>query len=55
MAGLFDIFFASYLAAHCCTWGIQAVTKHRYLAVYDAASTTTELGYRIEGIAGQMG
>lgn len=30
----------------------KAVTKHRYLSVHDASSTTTELGYRIEGIAG---
>jgi 1D-myo-inositol-triphosphate 3-kinase len=30
----------------------KAVTKHRYLMVTDAQTTTVELGYRIEGIAG---
>merc|ERR1719265_493557 len=30
----------------------KAITKHRYLSVHDAASTTTDCGYRIEGIAG---
>lgn len=30
----------------------QAITKHRYLCVRDATSTTSELGCRIEGIAG---